>query len=46
MTTLVEAIVNDVSTLLQDVNKERWSDEDLMRWLGESEQIIAFHKPE
>ena len=46
MTTLVEVIVNDVSTLLQDVNKDRWSDADLMRWLGEAEQLIAMHKPE
>lgn len=45
MTTLVELIVNDVSTLLQDVNKQRWSDADMMRWLGESEQIIASIKP-
>ena len=46
MTTLVELIVNDVSTLLQDVNKDRWSDADLMRWIGESEQLIATSKPE
>lgn len=46
MTTTVEVIVNDVSELLQDVNKERWKDAVLMRWLGESQQLIATHKPE
>lgn len=46
MTTLAEVIVNDVSELLQDVNKDRWNDAVLLRWLGESEQIIATHKPE
>jgi hypothetical protein len=46
MTTTVELIVNDVSTLLQDINKDRWSDDVLTRWLGESEQLIATHKPE
>ena len=46
MTTLAELIVNDVSELLQDINKERWKDAVLMRWLTESQQIIATHKPE
>ena len=46
MTTTAEVIVNDVSELLQDINKERWKDAILLRWLGESEQIIATHKPE
>lgn len=46
MTTTAEVIVNDVSELLQDVNKERWKDAILLRWLGESEQLIATHKPE
>jgi len=46
MTTTVEVIVNDVSELLQDINKERWADSVLTRWLGESEQLIATHKPE
>jgi hypothetical protein len=46
MTTTAEVIVNDVSELLQDVNKERWEDSVLLRWLGESEQLIATHKPE
>ena len=46
MATTAEVIVNDVSELLQDVNKERWSDAVLLRWLGESEQLIATHKPE
>jgi hypothetical protein len=46
MTVSAESIVNDVSTLLQDVNKERWSDDNMLRWITESEQLIATHKPE
>ena len=46
MATLAELIVNDVSELLQDVNKERWTDAILLSWLSESEQLIATHKPE
>ena len=46
MTTTAEVIVNDVSELLQDINKERWKDAVLLRWLGESQQLIATHKPE
>jgi hypothetical protein len=46
MTTLAEVIVNDVSELLQDINKERWSDAVLLRWMSESQQLIATHKPE
>jgi hypothetical protein len=46
MTTTVEAIVNDVAVLLQDISRERWADADHIRWLGEAEQLIATHKPE
>lgn len=46
MATTAETIVNDVSELLQDINKERWKDAVLMRWLTEAELLIATHKPD
>jgi hypothetical protein len=46
MTTTAEIIVTDVSVLLQDINKERWSDEVMLQWITEAQQIIATHKPE
>ena len=46
MTTTAESIINDVSELVQDINKERWTDAVLLRWLTESQQLIATHKPE
>ncbi len=46
MATTAETIVNDVSELLQDINKERWKDAVLLRWLSEAELLIATHKPD